>query len=102
MWRYVNYNGLDRYCRYLNVGLYRVDDPISMTICQGTFGQFLKDRLRIQRMPCGFSMVEMIVKGALLPDLFVRFPSESLLSKNRRIPRDKVRKMATIGDFGRV
>ncbi len=26
----------------------------------------------------------------------------ALLSKNRRIPRDKVRKMATIGDFGRV
>ena len=80
MWRYVNYNGLDRYCRYLNVELYRVEEPYSTgsfaTICQGRFGQFLKDRLGIQRIPYGLHMVDMIVKGALIPDLFVELPPE--------------------------
>ena len=84
MWRYVNYNGLDRDCRYLNVGLYRVEEPFSTgssaTICHGTFGQFLKDRLRIQRMPCGLLMADMIVKGALKPDLFVGLPRDYFLS----------------------
>ena len=87
MWRYLNYNGLDRDCRYLNVGLYRMEDPISIgpsaTICHGTFGHFLKDRLRIQRMPCGLLMADMIVKGALKPDLFVGLPRDFFLSWRR-------------------
>ena len=90
MWRYCNYNGLDRYCRYFNVGLYRVEKPVvigpSATICRGAFGHFLKDRLGIQRIPCGLLMADMIVKGALIPDLFVRVPPEYFLSW-RRFPR---------------
>ena len=89
MWRYVNYNGLDRYCRYLNAGLFQADDPISIgpsaKICRGTFGQILKDRFRIQRMPCGLLITDMIVKGALIPDLFVRLPPE-YFSSWRRFP----------------
>ncbi len=87
MWRYCNYNGLDRYCRYLNVGLFRVEDTFSIEpsamICHGTFGQFLKDRLRIQRMPCGLLIADMIVKGALKPDLFVGLPRDYFLSWRR-------------------
>ena len=87
MWRYYNCNGLDRYCRYLNVGLYGADNPPSIgtsaTICHGSFGQFLKDRLRIQRMPCGLLMADMIVNGALIPDLFVGLPPDYFLSWRR-------------------
>lgn len=84
MWRYVNYNGLDRDCRYLNVGLYRVEETFSTgpsaTICHGTFGHFLKDRLGIQRMPCGLQMADLIVNGALIPDFFVELPPDYFLS----------------------
>ena len=89
MWRYVNYNGMDRNCRYFNVGLYRLEKPFaigpSAKICQGSFGQFLKDRFGIQRMPCGLLITDMIVKGALIPDLFVRLPPEHF-SSWRRFP----------------
>ena len=87
MWRYVNYNGLDRYCRYLNVGLYQVEEPFatgsSATICHGTFGHFLKDKLGIQRIPCGLRMADMVVKGALIPDLFVELPPKYFSSWRR-------------------
>ena len=90
MWRYLNYNGLDRDCRYLNVDLFQADDPLSTgssaKICRGTFGHFLKDRLGIQRMACGLQMPDLIVKGALIPDLFVRLPTE-YFSSWRRFPR---------------
>ena len=86
----MKYNGLDRYCRYLNVGLYRVEEPFSTgsskAICNGIFGHFLKDRLQIQRMPCGLLITDMIVKRALIPDLFVRLPPE-IFSSWRRFPR---------------
>lgn len=58
----------------------------SAKICRGTFGQFLKERLRIQRMPCGLLIADMIVKGALVPDLFVRLPRE-YFSSWKRFPR---------------
>lgn len=65
-------------------------EPISIgpsaTICQGSFGQFIKDRLGIQRMPCGLLMADMIIEGALIPDLFVRLPPEKFVSW-KRFPR---------------
>ncbi len=87
MWRYVNYNGLDKYCRYLNVGLFQADDPDSIgpsaKTCRGRFGDFLKDRLGIQRMPCGLQIADLIVKGALRPDLFVGLPRDYFLMWKR-------------------
>ena len=83
MWMYSHCNGMDIYSRYLNVSLYR-DKPHSTgsfaKICNGHFGQYLKDRLEIQRIPYGLSIADMIVERALIPDLFVRLPSEYFLS----------------------
>ena len=83
MWRYSHCNGMDIYSRYLNVSLYR-DTPLSTgsfaKVCNGHFGQYLKDRLEIQRIPYGLSMADMIVERALIPDLFVRLPSEYFVS----------------------
>lgn len=82
MWMYSHCNGMDLYSRYLNVGLYR-DTPLaigsSAKVCHGWFGQYLKDRLEIQRIPYGLSIEDMIVKRALIPDLFVELPSEYFL-----------------------
>ena len=83
MWRYYNCNGMDLYSRYLNVSLYK-DTPLSTgsfaKVCNGHFGQYLKDRLEIQRIPYGLSVADMIVERALIPDLFVRLPSEYFVS----------------------
>ena len=79
MWKYCNYNGIDRYSRYLEVNLY-IDTPLSTgsfaAVCHGRFGQYLKDRLKIQRMPYDLSIADMIVKRMLIPDLFFRLPSD--------------------------
>ncbi len=90
MWMYSHCNGMDLYSRYLNVGLYR-DTPLaigsSAKVCHGWFGQYLKDRLEIQRIPYGLSIEDMIVKRALIPDLFVELPSEYfLLSEDSEMP----------------
>ncbi len=83
MWMYSHCNGMDLYSRYLNVGLYR-DTPLaigsSAKVCHGWFGHYLKDRLEIQRIPYGLSIEDMIVKRALIPDLFVELPSEYFVS----------------------
>ena len=83
MWMYSHCNGMDIYSRYLDVSLYR-DKPhstgIFAKVCNGRFGHYLKDRLEIQRIPYDLSITDMIVKRALIPDLFVELPSEYFVS----------------------
>ena len=90
MWKYCNYNGIDRYSRYLEVNLC-IDTSLSTgifaTVCHGRFGQYLKDRLKIQRMPYDLSIADMIVKRMLIPDLFFRLPSDYFTNG---IPRDLI------------
>ena len=80
MWVYAHRNGMDRYSRYLNVNLYSPSTESLAKVCQGQFGQYLKDRLEIQRIPYGLSIADMIVNRALIPDLFVELPSEYFVS----------------------
>ena len=85
MWMYCNYNGMDQHSRYLNVSLY-MDTPCftrsSAEVCRGRFGRHLKERLKIQRIPYDLSVADMIVERMLVPDLFVRLPSEYFTSWN--------------------
>ena len=54
----------------------------SAELCRGRFGRYLKERLKIQRMPYDLSIADMIVERMLIPDLFVRLPSEYFTSWN--------------------
>ncbi len=81
MWVYAHRNGMDRYSRYLNVNLYLPSTGSLAKVCHGQFGQYLKDRLEIQRIPYGLSIADMIVNRALIPDLFVELPSEYFVSR---------------------
>ena len=83
MWKHCNYNGMDQHSRYLNVSLYMDTSCFtgrSAEVCRGRFGQYLKERLTIQRIPYDLSIVDMIIKRMIIPDLFVRLPSEYFTS----------------------
>ena len=52
----------------------------SAEVCRGRFGRYLKERLKIQRIPYDLSIADMIVERMLIPDLFVWLPSEYFTS----------------------
>ena len=83
MWKHCNYNGMDQHSRYLNVSLYMDTSCFtrrSAEVCRGRFGRYLKERLKIQRIPYDLSIADMIVERMLIPDLFVWLPSEYFTS----------------------
>ena len=78
MWRYYNCDEMDLYSRYLAVGLYNHSN--SKIDTQGKFGQYIKKRMEIRQIPHDLSITDMIIKRALIPDLFVELPSAYFIS----------------------
>jgi hypothetical protein len=73
MLRRVSFTEADFYCRYLAAQIFL--PPTAGNICNGRFSFFLRN-LEIQRLPYQLSLVDLVTKNALVPDLFVRLPTE--------------------------
>ncbi len=63
----VKYPGLDLYCRYLDADLSKVGT--------GRFCNFLKKRLKIEKLPCNLTVTELIQANAVSPSLLVKLPT---------------------------
>lgn len=74
MFRYHCFDSADFYCRYLDAQLYL--PPMGKAICNDRFLYFLKNKLGIQRLPYSLSLVDLLTKAAIIPDLFVKLPAE--------------------------
>lgn len=72
MYRSISYTSEDKYCRYLDISLC---NGRSLTFCGGRFGQYLKDRFGLEKLPYDISATKLLLAKALTPDLFVELPS---------------------------
>lgn len=72
MFRSVTYSSADMYCRYLDASLCH---GYCSGICGGRFGDYLKDSFALEKLPYDLKISNLIIAGALSPDLFVRLPN---------------------------
>jgi len=71
MFRSVTYSSADMYCRYLDASL---SHGYCSGICGGRFGNYLKNRFALEKLPYDIKISKLITAGALSPDLFVLLP----------------------------
>jgi len=72
MYRSVTYSTADISCRYLGISLCH---SYWSGVCAGSFGYYLKDKFAIEKLPYDIKLSELILKGALTPELFVKLPA---------------------------
>jgi hypothetical protein len=75
MYRSVTYSSADKYCRYLDISL---SHSYWSGVCGGRFGYYLKDNFAIEKLPYDIKLSELILNGALSPELLVKLPASYL------------------------
>ena len=69
-------SSLDTCRRYLCANLHEAPS-LHHAAYGGHFGQYLKEQFGIEKLPYSITIVEMLKRGMIKPDLLIRFPENA-------------------------